>query len=250
MVREVQVDPEGLCRVAQGLLIAPEDAFGSGLSEQQLADRNTRPARSLLHRAMELDASPLVCTRSSESRVVGTCRHYAVLATALLRAAGFPARARCGFASYFVTSKNVDHWITEYWCDEDRRWIRIDPEILGSDIVTRPHDLRPSEFLTGGEAWQQVRGGEQNPMDFGVTGTHNWGPGEIRGNLIRDLAALNKIEMLPWDEWGPMEDSYKGNTDDDFDRLMDELAIVCAGDDLTALAKLYDTLAIPADLIQ
>ena len=72
MVREVGVDPEGLCRVAQGLLIAPEDPFGLGLSEQRLAERNTRPARALLQRALELDASPLGHHRISESRVVGT----------------------------------------------------------------------------------------------------------------------------------------------------------------------------------
>ena len=26
----------------------------------------------------------------------------------------------------------------------------------------------------------------------------------IAGNLLRDLAALNSMEMLPWDDWGAM----------------------------------------------
>ena len=26
----------------------------------------------------------------------------------------------------------------------------------------------------------------------------------IAGNLVRDLAALNKVELLPWDDWGAM----------------------------------------------
>jgi hypothetical protein len=42
---------------------------------------------------------------------------------------------------------------------------------------------------------------------------------------MRDLASLaRKLEMLPWDEWGPMEDSYNGRTGDAFDRLIDHLA--------------------------
>ena len=29
-----------------------------------------------------------------------------------------------------------------------------------------------------------------------------WGPAEIRGNAVEDLAALNKVETLPRGEWG------------------------------------------------
>ena len=38
------------------------------------------------------------------------------------------------------------------------------------------------------------------------------GPGEIRGNLVKDLAALNKVEMLSWDESGRMTAAYAGET--------------------------------------
>ena len=54
-----------------------------------------------------------------------------------------------------------------------------------------------------------------------MTGPHAWGPAEIRGNAIRDLAALRKLEMLPWDEWGRMTASYQGKTGPDYDALMD-----------------------------
>ena len=67
-----------------------------------------------------------------------------------------------------------------------------------------PEDLRPGEFLTGGEAWAGFRRGEIDASRFGVYGTKNWGAAEIRGNAVRDLAALNKVENLPWDEWGRM----------------------------------------------
>lgn len=83
-------------------------------------------------------------------------------------------------------------------------------------------------FLTGGEAWTRYRGGA-DPDLFGVAGVAPaWGVGEIRGNAIRDLAELCHREMLPWDEWGRMTDSYQGRTGPDYDRLMDAIATVCA----------------------
>ena len=58
-----------------------------------------------------------------------------------------------------------------------------------------------------------MQGGPRGSVDLRVDGVpENYGIGEIRGNLIRDLAALNKVETLPWDEWGRMEASYAGET--------------------------------------
>ena len=51
----------------------------------------------------------------------------------------------------------------------------------------------------------------------------------VQGNLVRDLAALNKMELLPWDVWGCMggDDDF---TDEERD-LMDRAAMVTlAGD--------------------
>jgi hypothetical protein len=42
---------------------------------------------------------------------------------------------------------------------------------------------------------------------------------------MRDLASIvREVEILPWDEWGPMEDSYNDKTGEDFDNLIDQLA--------------------------
>jgi hypothetical protein len=83
-----------------------------------------------------------------------------------------------------------------------------------------------------------------------VPGTENWGPGEIRANAIRDLAALNNVEMLPWDEWGRMAASYRGETGPDYDALMDRIATVCAADDPSAVAGLYaaEDFTVPPEL--
>ena len=163
-----------------------------------------------------------------------------------------PARARCGFATYFIPPKKVDHWVVEYWSGEEQRWIRIDPENVDRRTpgAVRAEDLRPGEFLSAGEAWQRIRSGQEDPALFGVFGTDNWGPGEIRGNAMRDLASLlHKVEMLPWDVWGPMEDSYDGRTGDDFDLLMDDLAAACDDHDEPGLRRVDEELTVPASLI-
>ena len=252
MVARLAPDPQGLCRAAQGLVVAPADAAGAGLPDQRMAERNTRPASLLLERVLELGDAGLDQPRPVAQRVVGTCRHFPVLATAFLRASDVPARGRCGFATYFIPPKKVDHWLVEYWCSEERRWIRIDPEYV--DLETpggaRADDLRPGEFLTAGEAWQLLRSDQEDPADFGVFGTDNWGPGEVRGNAMRDLASLvRKLEMLPWDVWGPMEDSYNGKTGDDFDLLIDQLAVACHSHDEPELERIYEQLRVPAVLI-
>jgi Transglutaminase-like superfamily len=252
-IRSLSFGPEDLCRVAQSLLVSPPDAVGAGLTEARLVERNTRPASALFGRALELDPGiPLGAERPAERRVVGTCRHFAVLATAFLRAIAVPARGRCGFATYFVPARKVDHWIVEYWSDRQDRWIRADPEYLDRPTpgTARTEDLRPGEFLTAGEAWQFVRSGQEDPIEFGVFGTENWGAGEIRGNAMRDLASLaRKIEMLPWDEWGPMEASYNNETGPGFDLLIDQLAVATADPEHADLEAIYDRLAVPESMI-
>ncbi|MFN8041149.1 MAG: transglutaminase-like domain-containing protein [Acidimicrobiales bacterium] len=247
-------DALDLCRVAQGLLVGPGDAFGSGLSDGRMAERNLRPASAILQRALDVDSSlRMDGTRPAEQRVVGTCRHFAVLATAFLRAVGTPARARCGFAACFEPPKKVDHWIVEIWSGEERRWVRVDPEHLDrpTPVPARCDDLQPGDFLTGGEAWQLVRSGRDDAESYGVFGTDHWGPGEIRGNTMRDLASVAaKVEVLPWDEWGPMTASYEGSTGDDFDALIDEVAAVTAADEPGSadLERVYRQLAAPPEL--
>lgn len=249
LVRALGTHPTDLCRAVQGLLTLPETADGSGLSAERLAERNTRPATAILSRALELDNSDLAAARSDSKRVVGTCRHFAILSTAFLRATGIPARARCGFACYFQPPKKLDHWTTEYWSPTEARWIRIDSEVLDLGVVRHAENLAPREFLTGGEAWELVRSGAADSREFGVWGTENWGPAEIRGNALRDLASLVKLEMLPWDDWGPMQASYQGRTGADFDRQIDELAALCRGEDLAAIQRVYEAFAVPKELI-
>lgn len=124
----------------------------SGFAENQL-----RPVDGLLGALLALDPTPLTVAREPERRVIGTCRHFAVLSCALLRYRGIAARARCGFATYFQPRQGLDHWITEY--RHGGRWVRIDTEILGGSVLAKPEDLAAGEFLSGGEAWTAFRAG-------------------------------------------------------------------------------------------
>jgi hypothetical protein len=66
-----------------------------------LAEANLRPATALFERLLELNPSGLTVERAPEDRVVGTCRHFAIMVCALLRHQSIPSRLRCGSATYF-----------------------------------------------------------------------------------------------------------------------------------------------------
>jgi hypothetical protein len=129
--------------------------------------------------------------------------------------------------------------------------VRLDAQHVGR-VEAPAADLTTEQFLTGGEAWDRYRAGELDPDTCGVLGTeHAWGVAEIRGNAIRDLAALRRLEMLPWDEWGRMADSYAGRTGPDYDELLDGVARACASEDPAQVERMYgaEDLAVPPGLL-
>ncbi|HET9059695.1 MAG TPA: transglutaminase domain-containing protein [Acidimicrobiales bacterium] len=243
--------PVEICRPVRSLVLQPADAQQLGLSQDRFATNQMRPVRRLIEELVALLDRPLVEPRAPELRVVGTCRHFAVIACALLRRHGALSRARCGFATYFQPGQSLDHWVVEHWSAGDQRWVRTDPEILGGQFLDHAEDLLPGEFLSGVEAWAAYRNGEVDASTFGVYGTSNFGAAEIRGNLVKDLACLNKVEMLPWDEWGQMTAAYAGQTGPEYDQLLDTVAAMCVADDPVAIADLYahEDLRVPPHLI-
>src|SRR6516162_6436125 len=169
-LERIPSEPAGICRPAHTLVIQPSDAKALGLPDERFSENQLRPAAALVEALLALDPASLDVPRTPDRRVVGTCRHFAVLTCALLRYRGISARVRCGFATYFQSGQGLDHWITEYWDDAGGRWVRIDSEVLGGTVLPHPEDLRPGEFLSGGEAWTAFRRGEIDASQFGVCG--------------------------------------------------------------------------------
>ena len=136
-----------------------------------------------------------------------------------------------------------DHWVTEYWNEEQSRWILVDAQLdeLQCDVMKIPFDtldVPRDQFVVGGRAWQMCRGGEQDPDKFGIFDMH--GLGFVRGNLVRDVASLNKMELLPWDCWGVILNELLDDPDDL--AALDAAAFLSAGDvpDFDALRTRYE----------
>jgi hypothetical protein len=240
-----------LAGIGQGLVIHEHmaDAYGVALSHDDRATVHLRQVEKLLGAIVARDDRPLPIARTPAERTPGNCRHFTVLMTAMLRAQGRAARARCGFGNYFPSGKHEDHWVCEYWEPGEQRWILVDAQIDDRQLGWFPIDFDVSDvprdrFVVAGQAWEQYRAGHADPSTFGLSLINEAGDWWIASNLMRDAQALLNVEMLPWDVWGAMpgpDDPITGNLAGLFDELaaltqspdanLAELSRVCQSDD-------------------
>ena len=200
-------DPARLLTAISGLVLHPLFVGPLGITAPagSEADVESRSVPRILDRILERDAAPLDVARPPERRFIGICRDYALLACAALRQHHVPARLRVGFAAYFTPGYLEDHWVCEYHAGD--RWRRLDPELSPSvrahfGIAFDPADVPREAFLVAGEVWRRVRAGAIDAATCGVSVIGVGGRGFIAASVARDLAALNKREMLAWDVWG------------------------------------------------
>lgn len=246
-LKNLPEDVPGICKlVQQNLLhIFWAERYGVQLSPERKAEVNIRSAAAMLAHIRATDDRPLTTSRIPEDRLVGNCRDFSTLTCALLRFQGIPARARCGFATYFEPGKYIDHWVCEYWHLDENRWVMVDPQLdefqrreLSLDF--NPLDVPADRFLTGGRAWQLCRRGQADPDLFGIF--NMWGLWFVRGDMLRDLASLNKVELLPWDCWGLIDKDETAITPADF-AVLDQVAALTANgvDAFADVQALYNT---------
>jgi hypothetical protein len=196
--------------VVQGLLVYDTVAapfYGVELSPAQADAIHERDTARLLATALEVDPRPLTDPRPPASRVGARCHAFSRVTVAFLRHLGVPARARCGFGTYFRPGWLEDHWVAEYWDDAEDRWVLVDAQLDATwrrriGFTGDPMRITPAEFVTAGHAWQAWRSGALDADRCGLSAIDEHGAFWIAGNLRLDLAALNKVEMLPWDVWG------------------------------------------------
>ncbi|NRQ40484.1 transglutaminase domain-containing protein [Nonomuraea sp. NN258] len=238
-------DVEEACRISRNLIVHEflADRYGVGHAEldRRREEVESRSAAEMVAVVRRLGPHAFTEPRPPGGRMIGNCRHFTVFTVALLRAAGIPARARAGFAGYLGEGWS-DHWVAERWDAASGRWLRTDAQLddtqlklFGLDLD--PLDLPDGAFLSGAEAWQRCRSGQDDPRRFGLAELR--GAWFVAGNVVRDLAALNKVELLPWDTWG-MIDLTLGETEDRRTALVDEIAVAVVAGDVGRWRRLYE----------
>ncbi|GLZ02303.1 transglutaminase-like domain-containing protein [Actinoplanes sp. NBRC 103695] len=237
-------DPEALSAVVRGLLIHNYTAEVQGLrfSTERMSQKETVGAEAILDNVIGIDAAPLRHERPVEQRMFGFCYHFALLHCALLRATGTPARIRCGFAGYFATQLWIDHWVVEYW--DGSGWILTDPQ-------TGRSNLTDDDFQDGVTAWNLCRGGASRSAAYG--NGELWGWDELRGSLIDDVAALNKVEVSGWYWCDRLQVEPLDQPHDELDKSLDVLAELAAAaesvDEIRKCFDLYPELKPPAEAV-
>ena len=215
---------------------------GLALPAGRMAHMDTVGAEAILDNVLGLDPAPLGVERPPERRMVGFCYHFALLHCALLRATGTPARIRCGFARYFEPRWWMDHWVVEYWDGDD--WLLADPQIGRSG-------LSGDDFQTGVTGWTQCRDGASTPGSYG--NGELWGWDELRGSLINDVAALNKVEVAGWYWCDRLKVAPLDQPHDELDTSLDLLSRLAATaespETIRECFDLYPELQPPADAI-
>ncbi|HEY7323534.1 MAG TPA: transglutaminase domain-containing protein [Streptosporangiaceae bacterium] len=233
------------------------DFAANGVAPERVTEIDTRYAEDMLARIFELSDRPLTAERVARQRLVGCCRDFTVLFLAIARAHDVPARARVGFATYFVPGFFIDHVVAEVWDSAVQRWRLVDAELADDHVDPAngrrvdPEDLTPDQFVTGPAAWLACRSGRADPeryvVDPGldIPATRGWP--YVRHNVIHDLAALASHEMVLWDNWGWTEPDADLTPEQLV--VLDELAAATSGSATAAQAESFyarDGLRVPA----
>jgi len=207
-----------LCRAIQGLLvnIMHVRQLEMTLSDERLCEIQIRPVEQKIRCILELDPRPLTEPRPVEKRLLSNCRDNTLMLVAALRHKGIPARAR-----------------TPNRCprnEENTKRFRHD-----WDKSFDTCDVPAAKYLTASMAWLLCRADGVDPEKFMIFSLH--GMNLLKDCLIRDLADLNKVELLKWDFWGLMEKPMDELTPDNL-ALLDQVASLGAIPGMIAFDKL------------
>jgi hypothetical protein len=198
------VEPKSIAQWISSFMQHPRGAESEerGFKPEQAADLELRSVEEILSVAVKRN---LLEGDSAQHKVGGVCRDFAILAVSGFRERGTPARLRVGFADYLVPGHWEDHWLCE-WHDGGR-WKRVDVEFTAIGGVSFDTlDVPRERFLTASEAWFRIKGEPEIASRFGVSSLDLEGEWFVAGSLLREVAALRKLELKPWDYWGLSKD--------------------------------------------
>lgn len=220
LFESLPANPASLARIVQGLVLHKyvASAYGVELAEDREDEAHIRHVEEMLDCILDHDPRPLTASREPDKRLAGVCGHFTALLVGMLRAKGIPARERAGFGGYFNAPYFEEHVLCEYWNTAQKRWVLLDTQFdeawkgllkIDYDVFDVPRD----QFLTASDAWTRCRSGQSDASLFGIFDGNRRGFWFVASELIRDIAALNKMEVLVWDIWGAMPRA--GSTLDD-----------------------------------
>lgn len=192
--------PKSIARWINSFMQHPRgaDSQKRGFVVKQVVDLELRCVTEILAAATErklFDGDP------KQIKIGGLCRDFAILAASAFRNMGIPARLRVGFADYIVPDFWEDHWLCE-WHD-GQCWYRFDVEFAAVDgFLFNTLDVPRERFLMACEAWLRIQNEPGIASRFGVSSLDLAGEWFVAGSLLREVAALRKLELKPWDYWG------------------------------------------------
>lgn len=128
---------------------------------RQAEDDNLPTTAAMIAELFRRDQRGLILDRKVSDKLVLTCRYVAILMASILKSKGIPARVRSGFAGYWPwAKKSGDHWISEYWNTDEKRWIAIDVDGSFHNVGFDLYDMPAGKFDYAADAWLGVREGK------------------------------------------------------------------------------------------
>lgn len=105
---------------------------------------------------------------------------------------------------------------------------RDEMQIVALSMNFHPLDMPKRKFVTGAQERRLYRSKQADPKPFGIFKTIQLDL--EKGDMVRDFLALNKIEILPWDNFKLIKKPFRSMNAHE-KSLMDRLAHISSGDD-------------------
>lgn len=144
--------------------------------------------------------------RKIEDKIHVCCRENAILLVSILKAKGYAARVRSGFAKFVNIdgSKAGDHWISEYYNEKEDRWVLVDADMYFDEEILREYhidfnllDIPCDKFISGADAYLGLRKNRYNDSEIYFASTPiTYGIKAALRGLFYDFHSLMNDEII------------------------------------------------------
>jgi hypothetical protein len=157
-------------------------------------------AAAMLAELYHRDKRGFINDREPKDKLVVTCRFVSILVTSILKSKGIPARVRSGNAPYLdmgeLGNVSADHWINQFWSEQENRWITIDVDgSLSLKANFDPYDMPEGKFDFPADAWLGIRTGKLDPKHF-YNAKPEYGAIVVLWSLFYNFHSLTNNEII------------------------------------------------------